>query len=83
MSVQQFGKKFPILLRTPSPRGQVELIETIGKGNYGYVYKVTSMYTERLYYQRDRKRGREKGKRERELREKKGMYNIHTHGIQI
>ncbi|KAI9359334.1 kinase-like domain-containing protein [Zopfochytrium polystomum] len=39
MSIQQFGKKFPILLRTPSPRGQVELLETIGKGNYGYVYK--------------------------------------------
>ncbi|KAJ3088988.1 Serine/threonine-protein kinase 4 [Quaeritorhiza haematococci] len=39
MSIQQYGKKFPILLRTPSPRGQVELLETIGKGNYGYVYK--------------------------------------------
>ncbi|KAJ3017614.1 UNVERIFIED_CONTAM: Mitogen-activated protein kinase kinase kinase kinase 4 [Siphonaria sp. JEL0065] len=38
-SVQQYGKKFPILLRTPSPKGQVELIETVGKGNYGYVYK--------------------------------------------
>ncbi|KAJ3194592.1 hypothetical protein HK101_002349 [Irineochytrium annulatum] len=41
MSIQQYGKKFPILLRTPSPRGQVELLETIGKGNYGYVYKVS------------------------------------------
>ncbi|KAJ3206148.1 hypothetical protein HDU67_008357 [Dinochytrium kinnereticum] len=39
MSIQQYGKKFPLLLRTPSPRGQVELLETIGKGNYGYVYK--------------------------------------------
>ncbi|KAI8827284.1 kinase-like domain-containing protein, partial [Fimicolochytrium jonesii] len=39
MSIQAYGKKFPILLRTPSPRGQVELLETIGKGNYGYVYK--------------------------------------------
>ncbi|KAJ3180561.1 hypothetical protein HDU85_003964 [Gaertneriomyces sp. JEL0708] len=39
MSIQQYGKKFPILLKTPSPRGQVELLETIGKGNYGYVYK--------------------------------------------
>ncbi|KAJ3071881.1 hypothetical protein HDU99_002321, partial [Rhizoclosmatium hyalinum] len=38
-SVAQYGKKFPILLRTPSPKGQVELIETVGKGNYGYVYK--------------------------------------------
>ncbi|KAJ3357429.1 hypothetical protein HDU83_007360 [Entophlyctis luteolus] len=37
--VAQYGKKFPILLRTPSPKGQVELIETVGKGNYGYVYK--------------------------------------------
>ncbi|KAJ3140428.1 Mitogen-activated protein kinase kinase kinase kinase 4 [Physocladia obscura] len=37
--VARYGKKFPILLRTPSPKGQVELIETIGKGNYGYVYK--------------------------------------------
>ncbi|KAJ3166932.1 hypothetical protein HDU88_003021 [Geranomyces variabilis] len=39
MSVQQYGRQFPILLRTPSPRGHVELLETIGKGNYGYVYK--------------------------------------------
>ncbi|KAI9348493.1 kinase-like domain-containing protein, partial [Obelidium mucronatum] len=37
--IQQYGRKFPLLLRTPSPKGQVELIETVGKGNYGYVYK--------------------------------------------
>ncbi|KAJ3386057.1 hypothetical protein HDU84_001825 [Entophlyctis sp. JEL0112] len=37
--IAQYGKKFPILLRTPSPKAQVELIETVGKGNYGYVYK--------------------------------------------
>ncbi|RKO91588.1 kinase-like domain-containing protein [Blyttiomyces helicus] len=43
MSIAQYGKKFPILLRTPSPRGKVELLETIGKGNYGYVYKVWSL----------------------------------------
>jgi hypothetical protein len=41
MSVQAYGRKFPILLRLQSPRGQVELLETIGKGNYGYVYKVS------------------------------------------
>ncbi|KAJ3344609.1 hypothetical protein HDU91_000164, partial [Kappamyces sp. JEL0680] len=40
MSVAQYGKKFPILLRLRNPRGEVELLETIGKGNYGYVYKV-------------------------------------------
>ena len=40
MSIALFGRKFPILLRMSNPRGQVELIETIGKGNYGYVYKV-------------------------------------------
>jgi hypothetical protein len=40
MSVAQYGKKFPILLRLKNPRGEVELLETIGKGNYGYVYKV-------------------------------------------
>ncbi|KAJ3222534.1 hypothetical protein HK099_002207 [Clydaea vesicula] len=39
MSIEQYGKNFPILLRTPSPRGKVELLETIGKGNYGYVYR--------------------------------------------
>jgi len=39
MSIQQFGKKFPILLKTPNPKGAVELIEVIGKGNYGNVYK--------------------------------------------
>jgi hypothetical protein len=40
MSIQQYGKSFPILLRLQNPRGNVELLETIGKGNYGYVYKV-------------------------------------------
>jgi len=40
MSIAQFGKKFPILLKTPNPKGAVELIEIIGKGNYGNVYKV-------------------------------------------
>jgi hypothetical protein len=39
--IQAFGKKFPILLKTPSPKGQVELIEIIGKGNYGNVYRVS------------------------------------------
>ncbi|KAI9088188.1 kinase-like domain-containing protein, partial [Phlyctochytrium arcticum] len=48
MSVQQYGKKFPILLRTPSPRGQVELLETIGKGNYGYVYKGRLLATKEI-----------------------------------
>ncbi|KAI8617844.1 kinase-like domain-containing protein [Chytriomyces sp. MP71] len=37
--IASYGRKFPILLRTQSPKGQVELIETVGKGNYGYVYK--------------------------------------------
>lgn len=49
MSIQQFGKKFPILLKTPNPKGAVELIEIIGKGNYGNVYKgrltATNEYT--------------------------------------
>ena len=40
MSIQQYGRKFPVLLKTPSPKGHVELLETVGKGNYGYVYKV-------------------------------------------
>lgn len=40
MSVAQYGRQFPILLRMSNPRGHVELLETIGKGNYGYVYKV-------------------------------------------
>ncbi len=39
--IQAFGRKFPILLKTPSPKGQVELIEIIGKGNYGNVYRVS------------------------------------------
>lgn len=39
MSIQQYGIQFPILLQIESPRGKVELVETIGKGNYGYVYK--------------------------------------------
>ena len=40
-TIQLYAKKFPILLQISSPKGEVELIETIGKGNYGYVYKVT------------------------------------------
>ncbi|TPX58065.1 hypothetical protein PhCBS80983_g03389 [Powellomyces hirtus] len=48
MSVQQYGKNFPILLRTPSPRGHVELLETIGKGNYGYVYKGRLLATKEI-----------------------------------
>ncbi|KAL5040474.1 hypothetical protein RTP6_007477 [Batrachochytrium dendrobatidis] len=39
MSIAQYGKKFPVLLRMTSPRGHVELLQTIGKGNYGAVYK--------------------------------------------
>lgn len=39
MSIQQYGRQFPILLRMANPRGHVELLETIGKGNYGFVYK--------------------------------------------
>lgn len=39
MSVEQYAREFPILLKMQSPRGKVELLETIGKGNYGYVYK--------------------------------------------
>lgn len=39
MSIAQYGRQFPVLLRMSNPRGQVELLETIGKGNYGYVYK--------------------------------------------
>jgi hypothetical protein len=38
--IQNYAKKFPILAKMQSPKGQVELIETVGKGNYGYVYKV-------------------------------------------
>jgi hypothetical protein len=40
MSIAQYGRKFPVLLRMSNPRGHIELLETIGKGNYGYVYKV-------------------------------------------
>jgi hypothetical protein len=39
MSIQEYAREFPILLTMSSPRGKVELLETIGKGNYGYVYK--------------------------------------------
>eukprot|EP00842_Homolaphlyctis_polyrhiza_P001001 jgi/Hompol1/1901/HPOL_004992-RA len=39
MSIAQYGKRFPILLTMSSPRGKVDLLETIGKGNYGHVYK--------------------------------------------
>jgi hypothetical protein len=39
MSIAQYGREFPVLLTMSSPRGKVELLETIGKGNYGYVYK--------------------------------------------
>jgi serine/threonine protein kinase len=39
MSIIQYGREFPLLLRLPNPKGNVELIETIGKGNYGRVYK--------------------------------------------
>lgn len=28
------------LRQVPNPKGNVELIETIGKGNFGFVYKV-------------------------------------------
>ncbi|OAJ44841.1 hypothetical protein BDEG_28029 [Batrachochytrium dendrobatidis JEL423] len=42
MSIAQYGKKFPVLLRMTSPRGHVELLQTIGKGNYGAVYKNSS-----------------------------------------
>ncbi|KAJ3017168.1 hypothetical protein HKX48_003682 [Thoreauomyces humboldtii] len=48
MSVQQYAKNFPILLKTPSPRGHVELLETIGKGNYGYVYKGRLLATKEI-----------------------------------
>ena len=41
--IQAYGLEFPVLLTTPSPRGKVELLETIGKGNYGYVYKVRQL----------------------------------------
>jgi hypothetical protein len=40
MSIQMYARKFPILGQLTSPSGRVELIETIGKGNYGYVYRV-------------------------------------------
>lgn len=39
--IQAYGKKFPLLLTLKSPKGQVELQETVGKGNYGYVYRVS------------------------------------------
>ena len=39
-TIQSWGKRFPVLLKTPSPKGHVELIEIIGKGNYGNVYRV-------------------------------------------
>ncbi|KAJ3311913.1 hypothetical protein HDV04_003521 [Boothiomyces sp. JEL0838] len=39
MSIAQYARDFPILKTMQNPRGQVQLIETIGKGNYGSVYK--------------------------------------------
>ncbi len=41
MSIQAYARKFPILSQLGNPSGRVELLETIGKGNYGYVYKVS------------------------------------------
>ena len=38
-TIALYGRSFPILLKMSSPRGIVELLETVGKGNYGYVYK--------------------------------------------
>lgn len=32
-------QKCPQLKQTPSPEGEVDVLETLGKGNYGYVYK--------------------------------------------
>ena len=46
-TIQLYAKKFPTLLTTPHPKGHVELMETIGKGNYGYVYKVYEPIKER------------------------------------
>ncbi|KAJ3268713.1 hypothetical protein HDV01_002344 [Terramyces sp. JEL0728] len=39
MSIAQYARDFPVLKTMQNPRGQVQLIETIGKGNYGSVYK--------------------------------------------
>jgi hypothetical protein len=30
------------LAKIPSPKGQVDLLETVGKGNFGFVYRVLS-----------------------------------------
>jgi serine/threonine protein kinase len=38
-TIAQYGRSFPVLLKMSSPRDKVELLETVGKGNYGYVYK--------------------------------------------
>jgi serine/threonine protein kinase len=38
-TIAHYGRSFPILLKMSSPRDKVELLETVGKGNYGYVYK--------------------------------------------
>lgn len=46
-TIQTWGKRFPVLLKTPSPKGHVELIEIIGKGNYGNVYRVRPQKTAR------------------------------------
>ena len=40
-TIAAWGKRFPVLLKTPNPRGHVELIEIVGKGNYGNVYKAS------------------------------------------
>ena len=42
MSVEEYARHYPILAQLQNPSGTVELVETIGKGNYGYVYKVIS-----------------------------------------
>ncbi|KXS18097.1 kinase-like protein [Gonapodya prolifera JEL478] len=37
--LMRFARKFPQLLQIQGPKGKVELLEVIGKGNYGNVYK--------------------------------------------
>lgn len=48
MSIQAYGRQFPVLLSLRSPKGHVELIETIGKGNYGFVYRGKMTATNQL-----------------------------------
>lgn len=39
MFAQKYGREYPVLLTLEQPRDRVKLIEVIGRGNYGTVYK--------------------------------------------